>query len=56
MEDEDVEERETDEDNLLAENPELRSVAAGIDARKRWIALRYLQCCKFGQLFRGHTL
>ena len=53
MDDEDVEERETDGDKLLSvsENLELQSLAVTRNASNRWTALGYLQCCKCGQLF-----
>lgn len=48
MEDEDVEERDNDEDNLLSESLELQSLAVGTNSGNKWTALGYLQCCKFG--------
>ena len=55
MEDEDVEERKTDADELLSENLELRSLAMAVktSSNNRWIALGYLQCCEFAQLFNS---
>lgn len=48
MEDEDVEERENDEENLLSESPELQSLAIGTTIGNKWKILGYLQYCKFG--------
>lgn len=48
MEDEDVEERENDEENLLSESPELQSLAIGTTIGNKWKVLGYLQYCKFG--------
>ena len=58
MDDEDVEERQTAADELLSENLELRSLAmeVGTSAKNRWIALGYLQCCEFGQLFNSFKI
>ena len=55
MEYEDVEERQTAADELLSENLGLRSLATevGTSAKNRWIALGYLQCCEFSQLFNS---
>ena len=47
MEDEDVEERENDEENLLSESLELQLLAAGRTTGNKWKVLGYLQYCKF---------
>ena len=46
MDDEDVEERESDEENLLSENLELQRLAVGTSSGNKWRAFGYLQCCK----------
>ena len=48
MEDEDVEERVNDEENLLSENPELQSLAVDTTNGNKWKAVGYLQYCKSG--------
>jgi len=47
MEDEDVEERENDEENLLSESLELQRLAVGTTTQNKWKVLGYLQYCKF---------
>lgn len=52
MEDDDVEERENDEENLLSESLELQSLAVGTTIGKKRKVLGYLQYCKFDKLHK----
>jgi len=52
MEDDDVEERENDEENLLSESLELQSLAVGTTIGNKWKVLGYLQYCKFDKLHK----
>lgn len=52
MEDDDVEERENDEENLLSESLELQSLAVGTTIGNKRKVLGYLQYCKFDKLHK----
>lgn len=52
MEDDDVEERENDEENLLSESLELQSLAVGTTIGNKRKVLWYLQYCKFDKLHK----
>ena len=47
---EDVEERESDEENLLSQSQELQRLAVGTTTGKEWKVVGYLQYCKFDLL------
>ena len=47
MADENVEERESDEENLLSQSQELQRLAVGTTTGNEWKAIGYLQYCKF---------
>lgn len=47
MADEDVEERESDEENLLSQSQELQRLAVGTTTGREWKVVGYLQYCKF---------
>ena len=49
MEDEDVEERDTDGESLLSDSSKVQSSAVETKFKGKIAALGYLQCCKFGQ-------
>lgn len=47
MADEDVEERESDEENLLSQSQELQRLAVDTTTGNEWKIIGYLQYCKF---------
>lgn len=47
MADEDVEERESDEENLLSQSQELQRLAVDTPTGNEWKIIGYLQYCKF---------